>query len=193
MTSPAPVERPTLRRATPADAETLAALHTASRATAYRGLLPDDYLDRVLPAECLVEWRRKLLAQADDGAGQTLVAEVAATAATTDGTDEREAIGFACMSEPDDQGSVYLDNLHARPDRKGVGLGTAMLTAATRWARERGARRMHLLVLEGNVAAIGFYEARGWHRAGRNDNDEMGGHRISSLVYALELEPRSGD
>ncbi len=190
MTSPTPVERPALRRATPADAETIAALHTASRATTYRGMLPDDYLDRVLPAECLAEWRRKLLAQADGG-GQTLLAEVTKMA-TTDGGSEREAIGFACMSEPDEQGSVYLDNLHARPDRKGGGLGTAMLDAATRWARERGARRMHLLVLEGNVAAIGFYEARGWHCAGRNDNDEMGGHRISSLVYALELGPRSG-
>ena len=185
MTSPTPIERPVLRRATPADAETIAALHTASRATTYRGMLPDDYLDRVLPTECLAEWQRKLLAQADGG-GQTLIAE------TTMGGGERDAIGFACMSEPDEQGSVYLDNLHARPDRKGGGLGTAMLGAATRWARERGARRMHLLVLEGNVAAIGFYEARGWHCAGRNDNDEMGGHRISSLVYALELGPPGG-
>ena len=185
MTSSTHATAALLRRATPADAATIAALHTASRATTYRGMLPDDYLDRTLPVDCLAEWQEKLRAQAPDAgpaAGQTLIAEV-----------DGEAVGFACMSEPDADGSVYLDNLHARPDRKGGGLGSAMLAAAARWARERGATRMHLLVLEGNVAAIGFYEARGWRLAGRNDDDEMGGHRISSLTYALDLAPLSGD
>jgi len=175
-TPPSPPARaPLLRRATPADASLIADMHTASRATTYRGMLPDDYLDRVLPAVCLAEWQAKLATQAR-GVGETLIAEVGG-----------EAVGFVCMSEPDEQRSVYLDNLHARPDRKGAGLGTAMLDAATRWARGRGARRMHLLVLEGNVAAIGFYEARGWRLAGRKEDDEMDGNRVSSLVYALAL------
>ena len=169
---------PTLRRATPADAASIAGLHTASRAATYRGMLPDDYLDRTLPARCLADWQARLATHAD-GVGEILIAQAGG-----------EAIGFACMSEPDADGSVYLDNLHARPDRKGDGLGTLMLDAATRWARERGARRMHLLVLEGNVAAIGFYEARGWHLAGRKDNDEMDGHPVSSLIYARALDLR---
>ncbi len=167
---------PTLRRATSADAPSIAAMHTASRATTYRGMLPDDYLDRVLPGLCLAEWRAKLASGVGD-AREVLVAESGG-----------EAVGFTCVSAPDADGSSYLDNLHARPDRKGGGLGTLMLDAATQWARGRGARRMHLLVLEGNVAAAGFYEARGWHLAGRRDDDEMDGHPISSLVYARVLD-----
>ena len=172
-----PAAAPALRHATTDDATLLAALHTASRAVTYRGILPDDYLDHVLPAACLAQWHAKLAEQAD-GSGQTLIAEVGG-----------EAVAFVCMSEPDAQRSVYIDSLHARPDRKGGGLGTMLLEAASRWARERGANRLHLKVLEDNVGAIGFYEARGWTPIGREDDGDMDGHRVVSLIYALALAP----
>ena len=70
------------------------------------------------------------------------------------------------------------------PGHKGVGLGTAMLDAARRFASERQARRMHLLVVEGNDAAIGFYEHRGWVRTGRAV-DTMGFLEIPALIYEL--------
>ena len=45
---------------------------------------------------------------------------------------------------------------------------------------------MHLFVLEPNVAAIGFYESRGWQPAGRED-DTMGGIDIIALRYVLPI------
>jgi len=65
-------------------------------------------------------------------------------------------------------------------------LGTAMLSVAAQWARGRGATSMHLYVLEPNVAAIGFYESRGWKLAGRED-DTMGGIAIIALRYVLPV------
>jgi ribosomal protein S18 acetylase RimI-like enzyme len=165
---------PTLRAATAADAALLADLHTRSRATAYRGLLPDDYLDRVMPAEALPLWEEKLRAFADRG-DAALIAEI----------DGRPA-GFVCMLAPDGDGSVYIDNLHAAPDAKGRGVGTALLAEAAAWARARGARGMHLRVIEDNRDAIGFYEARGWRHVGGLD-DVMGGAAIVARVYALAL------
>ena len=97
-----------------------------------------------------------------------------------------EAIGFVAAFAPDDAGSVYINNLHARPDRKGMGAGSALLDAAARWARASGARAMHLKVLETNTAAIGFYESRGWRCVARGD-DAWAGERIVALVYAVEL------
>ena len=47
------------------------------------------------------------------------------------------------------------------PGHKGSGAGTAMLDETYRRARASGANRLHLLVLDSNVAAIGFYESRG--------------------------------
>ena len=74
------------------------------------------------------------------------------------------------------------------PGHKGSGAGTAMLDEASRRARASGANRLHLLVLDSNVAAVGFYESRGRRLASRK-NDRMGGSDMVALVYALALEP----
>ncbi|SAL78240.1 N-acetyltransferase GCN5 [Caballeronia arvi] len=62
-----------------------------------------------------------------------------------------------------------------------------MLDEAARWARSRGARRLHLSVLEQNTAAIGFYESRGWQCAAR-ESDHMAGIDLFSLRYTLPLD-----
>jgi GNAT superfamily N-acetyltransferase len=109
------------------------------------------------------------------GAGEVLIA-----------IQDDRAIGFVCLVAPDENGSVLVDNLHALPGAKGSGLGTAMLSVAAQWARDRGATSMYLYVLEPNVAAIGFYESRGWRLAGRED-DTMGGIDIIALRYVLPV------
>jgi GNAT superfamily N-acetyltransferase len=172
--TPSSTAIPVLREAMPADAALVAELHARSRASAYRGLLPDDYLDREMPVEAAAHWTRRLPELAA-GAGQALVAEIAGS-----------AVGFVCMSAPDAQRSVYIENLHVMPGHKGGGIGTRLLEAAADWARDRGASRLHLLVFEGNRAAVGFYESRGWRCVERVD-DELGGRALPALVYALPL------
>jgi len=169
----------TLRRAAAADAPLIADIHTASRRATYRGLLDDEYLDVRMPAEMPAYWRARL-DELEAGAGAAWVLE-------RDG----EAVAFACALAPDAAASVLVDNLHARPDRKGGGAGTRLLDEVARWARALGARSLHLLVLEGNDSAIGFYEHRGWRRAARLD-DEMGGLPIVAFKYVLELAPEPG-
>jgi GNAT superfamily N-acetyltransferase len=166
-----------LRKAGVADAALIAGIHLASRAATYRGLMPDDYLDRQLPAEIGPFWEKRLH-ELEAGAGEAWIAE-------RDG----EPIAFACVFVPDADGDVMLENLHARPDRKGLGAGSALLDAAARWALERGARRLVLHVLDRNEGAIGFYEARGWRLAGRNV-EAMDGHEIVSRTYVLPLDVR---
>ena len=165
----------TLRRASLADAPVLADIHARSRAATYRGLLSDDYLDVRMPAEMPACWQARM-GELEAGAGAAWLAE-------RDGA----AIAFVCAVVPDAEASVLVDNLHALPDRKGGGAGTLLLDAAAAWARARGAVRMHLLVIEGNAGAIGFYEHRGWKLAARID-DEMGGQPIVGLKYVLALD-----
>ncbi|KLU27969.1 acetyltransferase [Caballeronia mineralivorans PML1(12)] len=164
----------TLRQAISADAPLIAAMHAQSWASAYRGILPDDFLDREMSAEREAHWNKRFEELAA-GAGEVLIA-----------IQDDRPIGFVCLAAPDDNGSVLVDNLHALPGAKGTGLGTAMLTIAAQWARDRGAASMHLFVLEPNVAAIGFYESRGWRLAGR-ENDTMGGIDIIALRYVLPI------
>jgi len=163
-----------LRPGTSADAQLVAGMHAQSWASAYRGMLPDDFLDREMPAERETHWRTRFEELAA-GAGEVLIA-----------IQDDRPIGFVCLVAPDENGSVFVDNLHALPEAKGKGLGTAMLSVAAQWARDRGATSMHLSVLEPNVAAIGFYESRGWRLAGRED-DTMGGIDIVALRYVMPI------
>ena len=173
MTTP-PTPPFTLRDATLADLAAIDDIHVRSRRATYRGQVSDHYLDVTMPAASRADWERRL-PELLAGAGWVLVAESAAT-----------AIGFACALAPDATGSVYVNNLHALPDRKGRGVGTALLDAAMRRARAAGASRMHLKVLESNRAAIGFYESRGWRCTGRAE-DTWAGEPIVALVYAIDL------
>jgi len=164
----------TLRDATCADLETIDDIHVRSRRAAYRGHVSDHYLDVAMPAASRADWERKL-PEMLAGAGRVLIAEV-----------DSAPIGFVCAVAPDAAGSVYINNLHALPQFKGLGAGTALLDAAARWARTRGATAMHLKVLESNVAAIGFYESRGWRCVDRV-HDTWAGEPIVALVYAIAL------
>jgi GNAT superfamily N-acetyltransferase len=178
-----PIHKPTfsdpswpfvLRLATSADAQLIACMHAQSWASAYRGILPDDFLDREMSAERETHWNTRF-AELAGGAGEVFIA-----------IQDDQPIGFVCLVAPDENGSVLVDNLHALPGAKGSGLGTTMLSIAAQWSRDRGATSMHLFVLEPNVAAIGFYESRGWQPAGRED-DTMGGIDIIALRYVLPI------
>jgi GNAT superfamily N-acetyltransferase len=178
-----PIHKPTfsdpswpfvLRAAVSDDAPLIAGMHAQSWASAYRGILPADFLDREMTAERATHWNTRF-DELSGGVGEVLIA-----------MQGDRAIGFICLVAPDENGSVLVDNLHALPGAKGSGLGTAMLSVAAQWARGRGATSMHLYVLEPNVAAIGFYESRGWKLAGRED-DTMGGIAIIALRYVLPV------
>ena len=172
MSTPKPLL--TLRDATPSDLALINDIHVRSRRAAYRGQVSDQYLDATMPAASLADWQAKL-PRLLAGAGRVLIAEAGGA-----------PIGFVCAFAPDADGSVYVNNLHALPERKGLGAGSALLDAAAQWARANGARAMHLKVLETNQAAIGFYESRGWRCVERVD-DAWAGERIVALVYATAL------
>jgi ribosomal protein S18 acetylase RimI-like enzyme len=164
----------TLRDATLADLLAIDDIHVRSRRATYRGQVSDHYLDVTMPAASLADWQAKL-PQVLEGGGCVLVAQA-----------HGQAIGFACARPVDGDGVVYLNNLHALPDRKGLGVGSALLDAVARHARASGAHTMQLHVLETNQAAIGFYEARGWRPVRREDH-EWAGETVSALLYALAL------
>jgi GNAT superfamily N-acetyltransferase len=166
-----------LRPATSADVPLIARMHADSWASAYRGILPDAYLDHEVRAERAAYWPDRMKA-IEAGAGLVLIAETGESPAVP--------VGFMCVLEPDEAGSVLVDNLHALPGHKGAGTGTLMLATAQDWARGHGARQLHLSVLEANLPAIRFYESRGWRLTARED-DHMAGIDLKSLTYVFDL------
>jgi GNAT superfamily N-acetyltransferase len=56
---------------------------------------------------------------------------------------------------------LYLEDLYVKPERRGLGIGRALLAALARLAVARGCGRMEWAVLTWNEPAIGFYRALG--------------------------------
>jgi ribosomal protein S18 acetylase RimI-like enzyme len=64
----------------------------------------------------------------------------------------------------------YLEELYVVPDRRGQGLGRALMEAVIELARREGATYMDLNTAEDDVAARGLYESLGFdNRGGRPD------------------------
>jgi ribosomal protein S18 acetylase RimI-like enzyme len=74
----------------------------------------------------------------------------------------------------------YLAELYVVPDRRGHGLGRALMNAAIELARREGADYMELNTAEDDAAARALYESLGFsNREGRDDG---------SLQYYYERE-----
>ena len=80
-----------------------------------------------------------------------------------------------------DAPAAYLEELYVVPERRGEGLGRALLEAALEKARARGADHIELGTAESDTAARALYESAGFtNREGRPDGPVM-------LYYEREL------
>ena len=142
-------DHPTLRRAGPEDAETIAALHAESWRRHYRGAYTDAFLDGDVVADRRAVWTARL--RSDTGTA-TILAE-------RDG----DALGFVHADfDTDPRWGSLVDNLHVNNDVRRTGIGTVLLREAARAIADHGASAaMYLWVLEQNTAAQAFYQARG--------------------------------
>ncbi len=138
------------REATAADAEAIATLHANSWRKAYRGLLPDEYLDGPVFEDRRQVWTERLSEPRDTQ--RVIVA-----------TDDGGLVGFACVyTREDPERGSFLDNIHAHPDRHSRGIGTGLFLEVVdhcrRAAPEAG---LYLYVFGANAKARRFYEHLG--------------------------------
>lgn len=165
--------------ANPEDAPAIAALHTESWRTAYRGLVPDAFLDGPVIDERLQHWSSRM---AHDDEGPRLVLKV---------VQGSTMVGFVCaVRDADPAWGPLLDNLHVKPGFKGAGIGRALLGEARRWtARVAPGQPMHLWVIEDNISARAFYDRVGGVVAERQILDFTAGITTPALRYVWEPLP----
>ncbi len=142
-----------LRPARPSDAWDVARVHVRSWQKGYRGLLPQDFLDRLDPADRVgryelgrhdpARWPATLVALGDDG-----------------------LVGFATVGPAQGEqgvpGAGELLALYVDPDHWGRGAGRTLLTAACRELREVGFDEAVLWLLVGNRRGERLYVGHGW-------------------------------
>jgi GNAT superfamily N-acetyltransferase len=137
--------------ASPQDAESVARLQAQSWRNTYRGMLPDEYLDRHVVADRLEYWPERFARFASD---RTLVLKAVADGAL---------LGFVCvLLDEEPKWGARLDNLHVSPDSRGTGVGFALFQAAREWIeRVSPGTPMHLWCVEANRVARRFYDRQG--------------------------------
>ncbi|PPS72553.1 MULTISPECIES: GNAT family N-acetyltransferase [Streptomyces] len=171
---------PRIREMTLADCERVAEIRVGGWRGAYRGLIPQSYLDG-LSVEVDAERRRQHLSQ-DDGRVVNLVVE---------GTGG-ELVGWACHG-PYREGEVRSEDaelyaLYVHPDHVGRGVGRALLTESVARCSAAGHGRLLLWVLKGNDRARRFYERAGFRADGVEEPFEVDGVAVLEVRYSRPLE-----
>ncbi|WP_240661105.1 MULTISPECIES: GNAT family N-acetyltransferase [unclassified Streptomyces] len=146
---------------------------------AYRGLVPQPYLDRMDIAADAGRHRARLLSR--DGGRGDLVAEGEGGA----------VVGWAAFG-PYRDGEVRTDDaelyaLYLDPGHIGRGVGRTLLAEVTRRCAAAGHRDMYLWVLKENARARRFYERAGFGADGAEEPFEVDGVAVPEVRYAKRL------
>lgn len=175
------VVTPVIRHAQLGHADWIGAIQVRAWQAAYRGVMPEAYLDELDVDDRAAYWRRQVLALLP---GQRLKVIV----------DDGVVVGFAAGGpEHDGQdagiGELYAINLDPRV--WGRGLGRALLRDMTAELAELGYREAVLWVVPQNDRARRFYESEEWRDDHLRRDDEVFGVVVPEMRYRRAL-PTSG-
>jgi GNAT superfamily N-acetyltransferase len=146
-----------VREATEADAAAIALAHTLAWQAAYRGIVPDSFLDSIDVSDRTNSWAAILR-------GEVSVPGVARPidfVAEADGT----VVGFADVGEYRDSPDPRAGELWAMyvaPEFWGTGVGEALMNSTLEQLAKDNRSRAYLWVLHDNARARRFYERHGW-------------------------------
>jgi GNAT superfamily N-acetyltransferase len=148
---------------------------------AYRGLLPDAYLDQLDVEARRVGWAQTI-AETDWPRSGTLVATEA----------NANVVGFAHLgpTRDDDLDPAVVGELaaiYALPEVWGSGVGRRLMVAAVNVLRDAGFGDAILWVLEGNDRAQRFYEIGGWVLDGTAKDIVIADTSLAEVRYRLVL------
>ncbi len=164
-----------IREATVGDEAAIAKVHVRSWQEAYKGLMPQAYLDE-LSAELesrIDMWKRTL----------TNPKRWAWVAESNYGI-----VGFVLFGPPRDpnrEGYIELGAIYLLESEKGKGTGFSLLSAGFNRMRDLGYKKAYCWVLEGNPT-IKFYERSGASFSNQIKDDEIGGKQFKELAYDWE-------
>ncbi len=167
-----------VREMTLADCGRVAGIRIGGWRSAYRGLMPQPYLDALDVAADAERHRTRLVR--GDGSVVNIVAEL-------DGA----VVGWACHGPYRDgearTADAELYALYVDPGQYGGGIGHALLQESVRRCAAAGHRRVLLWVLKQNTRARRFYERAGFRADGAEEPFEVDGVTVPEVRYAREL------
>lgn len=145
-------------------------IYALSWKTAYQGLIPQAYLDKIEESR----WEHLLIRESD----RLLLA-----------TDAEKIIGAATYCPARDEtftGWGEVVSLYLLPGYFRKGVGTKLFSACLAELHQLGYQKIYLWVLRDNAAARSFYEKNGFHFNGDVLADEIGGKAVAEIRYIYD-------
>jgi ribosomal protein S18 acetylase RimI-like enzyme len=169
-----------IRPGVPEDVEAREYVRVTTWKTAYRGSMPDDYLDALRVEPDAVAGMEKGLAGAlAEGRTPLLVGEI-----------DGRIVGFVnfgrCRDEQIGGGEVFA--IYVLPEAQAGGLGHALMTDAVKRLRADGHEEIGLWVTADNTLARRFYERFGFIPSGRVQPLPAPFPPVEELHYRLPMQ-----
>lgn len=156
-------------------------MHIASWRWAYRGLLPDAYLDRLRQDDLAATWWRRIANAEVEESIHVVEHDGKVGGFVTFGpmTSDPSWLGYA--------GEVYM--LYLEPDLVGRGLGARLMRGACADLERYRCRWVVVWVLARNRAARTFYEKMGFQLDGARRWDPFADRSVPVVRYAMAINP----
>ena len=153
------------------DRNKISSVYEQSWKTAYRGIIPDDYLDSI-PAG---RWAAKV----DTASWHTLVC-----------LEDGQIIGTSSFSSSrfevfKDYGEII--SIYLLPEYVGKGYGRQLMERVLSELRKAGYAKAFLWVLEENKNARAFYEKMGFALSSESIESNIGGKDLIEVSYVIDL------
>ena len=169
------MEHSNIRWAQVEDAEALGTIHAESWKTAYKNIMPDDFLNNIS-----IEKRQKRFEQvlADKTEENAVIVY------------DDKVVGFICLGKARDEdldesyGEIWGIYLH--PDQWRKGFGRVLINWGVKELESRGDKKIVLWVLEENYKARSFYENIGFAQDGTFKEIKIG-KVLKEMRYVLSL------
>jgi ribosomal protein S18 acetylase RimI-like enzyme len=173
-----------IRAAAVDDAPAMGRVMVEAFLSAHRGQMPDALwqkrVEEWTPEVSAAAWARLLVEQLQGEAARVVVLVAEEPGHGSD----LLALVMGDQDEEDTSGSTaQVGALYVRTDRRGQGIGRALLGQAARELAGLGFSALHISVLTANRPARAFYEAMGGQEIGQRTLDEEG-VLLPGTVYA---------
>jgi GNAT superfamily N-acetyltransferase len=165
-----------IRRATPDDAMAMAVMHVRAWQVAYRGIVPDPFLDTM---DVAARAARYTLDRTGPGDPKTWIA--------VDGDRVLGGLSVSRSRDEDEPDLGEVRSLYVHPDVWGTGVGRSLMVQGERLLVEDGFVEALLWVLEANPRARRFYEIGGWRPDGARKTFDIAGREIPEIRYRKAL------
>jgi GNAT superfamily N-acetyltransferase len=167
-----------IRRAVTSDSSRIALLHVRAWQAAYRGHMPDHFLDSLDPASRAGVWTNRLL----EPDRLVLVADA-----------PPDLRGFCSLIPSRDSDATAatgeLSAIYVDPSWLRSGIGSLLLENLLPAARARGFDALSLWVLLDNAPALAFYQARGFVPDGTVKAQTISTFQVQELRLHRSLLP----